>query len=419
MSERVSRRSIMNTEGGKWKRWIAGASMMILTLSLCACEPEKEVIRLSIWTPEAKTDFMEQVVKSFCELHKDEAKIEYQISNEEEDTCKETVLNDIEGAADIYSFADDQLDELKNAGALREIPVDVDKALQPFGGADSVAYESVVRDGKMYAYPETANGYFLFYNSKYFKEKDIRSLDRMVEIAGNLHKKVTMDLNSGWYLYSFFRAAGLTVRIDESGQKNICDWADEDGKYSGLEVVKAIAKLAVQTGFKSMTDEDFVKGAQSGKVIAGVNGAWNAGKIKRAWGVNYAAVQLPTFRIGKKDLQMGSFTGYKVVGINANTKHPEWCQRLIEYLTDKDNQILEYEKTGEVPANLDVASEEAVKDAPAVKALSDQSRFATLQRVAPTYWDASGKLGIILGSGNPDKKNLKELLKETVREITG
>ena len=397
---------------------IAGASLLAMTLSLCACEQEREKVTLSIWTAEAKTDLMEKLVSRFCELHKDEVNIEYRISNEEENTCKETVLNNIEGAADIYSFADDQLDELKDAGALLAIPVDTKAAIQPFGGEDSVAYESVVRDGKMYAYPESANGYFMFYNKKYFDENDVRSLDRMVEMAGNIHKRVTMDLSSGWYLYSFFRGAGLSLHTDESGQKNVCDWMDEDKDHPGLEVAKAIAKLAVQTGFKSMTDDDFVRGAQSGKVIAGINGAWNAGKIKRAWGANYAAVQLPTYRLGDEDVQMGSFTGYKVIGINAYTKNPTWCQKLVEFITDKDNQVLEYEMTEEVPANLEVVSDDAIKDAPAVKALSDQSRFATLQRVAPSYWDASGKFGIILGSGNPDKKSLKVLLREMVNEIT-
>lgn len=408
----------MKLTGGKLKRWVAGASTMVMALCLCACGSEREKITLSIWVAEAKTELMEQVMQKFCDIHKDEVEIEYQISNEEEDTCKETVLRNIEGAADLYSFADDQLDELKAAGALLEIPVDAETALQPFGGNGSVAYESVVRDGKMYAYPETANGYFLFYNTKYIKDSDADSLDRMVQIAGNSHKIIAMDLSSGWYLYSFFSGAGLTLHTDESGQKNLCNWADEDTDISGFEVTKSIAKLAVKTGFKSMTDEDFVRGAQSGKVIAGINGAWNAGKIKRAWGANYAAAKLPTYRLGDEEVQMGSFTGYKVVGINAHTKYPEWCRKLAEFLTNKDNQILEYEKTEEVPANLEVVNEDAIKDAPAVKALSDQSRFATLQRVAPSYWDASSKFGITIGSGNPDKKNLKTLLKDMVDEIT-
>ena len=396
------------------KRCLAGVLVMIMTLSLCACGSSKEKVTLSIWAAEAKSEYVEQVIKSFQDLHSDEIELVYHVSHEEENTCKETILSNVEGAADIFSFADDQLDELKEAGALLAIPTDPNTALKSFGGSDSVAWESVVRDGKMYAYPDTANGYFLYYNKQYYDENDITSLDRMVQIAGNSHKTFTMDLSSGWYLYSFFQGAGLELHVDESGQKNICNWA-EDAR--GLQVTKAIAKLAVQTGFKSLTDEDFIRGVQNGKIIAGVNGAWNSDKIRRAWGANFAAAKLPSYRLGDEEVQMASFTGYKVIGINAHTQYPEWCQRLVEYLTSKENQILEFEKTGEVPANLDVAEDDAVKESPAVKALSDQSHYATLQRVAPSYWDASGKLGIALGSGNPDKKPLKELLNNAVEEI--
>ena len=167
-----------------------------------------------------------------------------------------------------------------------------------------------------------------------------------------------------------------------------------------------------------MDDDEFVKGVQNGKVIAGVNGAWNAEKVLHAWGAGYAATKLPTFRAGHTDLQMGSYAGYKVLGINAKTEHPEWCRKIIEFIVSKDNQIKEFEKTGEVPANLEVADDEKVKDAPAVKALSDQSKYADLQRVAPSYWDAAGKFGITLASGNPDKKNINVLLYTMVKDIT-
>ena len=129
-------------------------STLLLTLaaflSFSACGKREEVT-VSIWTPEAKYDMMNEFMQEFAELHEDEIDLHYSISREEEDTCKETVLADINGAADIFPFPDDQLDELKEAGALLELDVDPAKALEPFGGTGSVAYQSVVRDDKMYA----------------------------------------------------------------------------------------------------------------------------------------------------------------------------------------------------------------------------------------------------------------------------
>ena len=119
------------------KRMISGALLLFLCCSLVGCGKEAEVVQLSIWVPEAKIDLMGGLVDAFNKEHEDEVKIECRISKEEEDTCRETILANPEGAADIFAFADDQLDEMKEAGALLEISGKPEEALEPFGGADS------------------------------------------------------------------------------------------------------------------------------------------------------------------------------------------------------------------------------------------------------------------------------------------
>ena len=402
---------------GKARSLLTGSLILFLCCLLSGCG-SKEKISISIWTAEGKVGLMEDYMEEFQRVHEDEVEIDYRISKEEEDTCRETVLANPDGAADIFAFADDQLDDLKDAGVLLEFETDVDLAFERFGGKDSVAYESVVRDGKMYAIPETANGYFMYYNKKYFRDDDVKTLDRMVEIAGNTQKKITMDFSSGWYIYSFFKGAGLDLHLDESGQKNICNWNAKDTPHTGLAVAEAITRVVGKRGFEARGDDGFVEGVQDGTVIAGINGAWNADKVKEAWGEDYAAVKLPTFTVDDKQEQMASFTGYKVLGINAGTKHPDWCRLFVEFITSTDNQLTEYEKVGEVPANLDVANLDQVKDDPVVKALADQSKYATLQRVATPYWDATTKFGAAIASGNPDKRDLQQLLDEMVKGIT-
>ena len=51
-----------------------------------------------------------------------------------------------------------------------------------------------------------------------------------------------MDFKSGWYLYSFFKGAGLNVEISEDGLTNICDWNTTEGKYKGIDVAEAMCK---------------------------------------------------------------------------------------------------------------------------------------------------------------------------------
>ncbi len=401
------------------KKVITGAMLLFLCCLCIGCEKEKEKVSLSIWASEAKMDLMDGFMKEFIEIHKNEADIEYKISKEDEDTCRDTILANPDGVPDIFAFADDQLDDLKKAGVLHAFDKDPEKALDPFGGKDSVAYRSVVRDGHIYAYPETGNGYFLYYNKKYFGDEDVKSLERMVQIAGDSNKKVSMYLGSGWYLYSFFKAAGLELKLDETGTKNICNWNATDTAHTGLAVAEALSGICAKRGFVSVEDDPFLEGVNDGSIIAGVNGAWNADKIKSAWGSDYAATKLPSYEVDGQQVQMASFMGYKVLGIGAKTKYPEWAERFVEYVTSKDSQVKEFETTGEVPANHEVEKMDSVKNEPAVMALSQQSEFAELQRVASPFWDAAAKFGAVIESGNPDKKNLQHLLDNMVKGITG
>lgn len=84
-------------------------------------------------------------------------------------------------AADVFAFADDQLNELVAAGALQEIllnPEDV-KSRNLTGSV-----EAATMDGKLYAYPMTAdNGYFLYYDKSVLSEDDVKSMDTLLAKA--------------------------------------------------------------------------------------------------------------------------------------------------------------------------------------------------------------------------------------------
>ena len=56
----------------------------------------------------------------------------------------------------------------------------------------------------------------------------------MLEVAWKNGKKIAMDFTGGWYLYSFFKGAGLNVEINEDGVTNTCNWNTTEGKYKGI-----------------------------------------------------------------------------------------------------------------------------------------------------------------------------------------
>ena len=208
----------------------------------------------------------------------------------------------------------------------------------------------------------------LYYNKEYFTEEDVKSFDKMLEIARENGKKIAMDFTSGWYLYSFFKGAGLNVELSEDGLTNICDWNTTEGKYKGVDVAEAMCKIAANAGFLNCGDADFVAGAKDGSIIAGINGAWNAKNMQEAYGDNYAAAKLPEYSIAGDSVQMHSFAGYKLVGVNAYTKNAKWAQRLAQWITNEENQMIRFERKGDCPSNVNAAASKKVIDAPAIAA---------------------------------------------------
>jgi arabinogalactan oligomer/maltooligosaccharide transport system substrate-binding protein len=325
------------------------------------------------------------------------------------------VLGDIHNAADIFSMPDDQLYSMISGGALSPVANQTEvKNANLEAAVDAASY-----NGTLYAYPYSAdNGYFLFYNKAYYSDSDVQTLDRILEVAAENEKVFSMELNSGWYMYSFFGNSGLSFGINDDGVTNYCDWNSTEGGIKGMDVANAVFDYTQNPGFKAQGDGDFVTDVQNGTAIAGISGVWNAVSIEKAWGKNYAACKLPTYTLKGNQVQMSSFVGYKMFGVNAYSEHLEWAHKLAEWLTNEENQNLRFEERGQGPSNKNAANSDAVNAAPAIAAIIEQSQYGVLQRVGNSYWDACTSFADVLIAGNPDGLPMQDLLDRLVSGIT-
>ncbi|MGN0483180.1 MAG: extracellular solute-binding protein [Lachnospiraceae bacterium] len=380
--------------------------------------PQKEMVTLSLWGAEEDQQLLQKMVDSFKKQYKDQADFQITISEEGEATCKETVLFDPKAAADVYTFADDQFRDLMENHALLEVTEDKEQIIEENGGKDSAAIAAASRDGKLYAYPATSsNGYFLFYNSSYYKKEDVKTMDQLLNIAAKNKKKVSMDFSSGWYTYSFFKGAGMDATLSEDGIVTECDFNRTEGKYKGADVAQAMLDIASSEGFVSLDDQKFQDALKKGEVIAGISGTWNTESVKESFGKGYAAEKLPTFTIAGDQVQMHSVAGFKLIGVNAYTKNPKWAQKLAEWITNEKNQKLRFSMRGEAPSNVVAAADPKVQQDPAIAALGKQAEFAHIQTVSHSYWTPTYKFGIIMAAGNPDGKDLQALVDEMTEGI--
>lgn len=372
-------------------------------------------VTLTVSGAEEDQELLASIVESFKQEYAGQADFEITITAVGEADCKHVVLADINNAADVFAFADDQLMSLVAAGVLAPVPNADEIRGQNTEGA---VVASSVGD-TLYAYPMTAdNGYFMYYNKAYFTEEDVKSLDTMLAIAAENGKKVTMDWSSGWYLYSFFGSTGLQVGLNDDGISNYCTWNSTEGNIKGVDVADAMLAISANPGFASMGDEGLLAGAQDGSVIAGISGVWNATTLEAAWGSDYAAVKLPTYTCAGQQVQMSSFTGYKMVGANAYSEHVDWALKLAEWITNEQNQNLRFAERGQGPSNTNAASSADVQASPAIKAVLAQSEYGTLQRIGGNYWEPVSEFGVKMAAGNPNGEDLQKLLDETVEAVT-
>ncbi len=378
-------------------------------------QPANETVALTVWGAEEDEALLQEIFSSFQSQYAGQASFQITYQPQSESNCKDVLLGDLENGADVFAFADDQVAALAAAGALDPIP-----ASDAVRSANlSAAVEAASVDNTLYAYPLTAdNGYFLYYNRAYFSEEDVQSLDRILEVAALAGRHVTMDWSSAWYVYSFFGNTGLEVGLNEDGLTNYCTWNSTEGDIRGVDVAQAMLSVASSPAFASMTDTEFLAGVQNGSVIAGVSGVWNAVAIEEAWGADMGAAKLPTYTCAGRQIQMASFSGCKLIGVNAYSSHPDWAARLAEWIASESNQRLRFERRGQGPANASAANSPEVQAAPAIAALLEQSEFSQLQRVGGKFWDPVTEFAGSMAAGNPSGASLQSQLDRMVEGVT-
>lgn len=376
---------------------------------------KEQTVKLTLWGGAEDQKMLQSMVDDFKKEHASEASFDIKLAVESETTCKETLLGDVEKGADVFAFPDDQLQALAASGVLQEIR-DADQVKQ-----DNIkgAVEAASVNDRLFAYPMTAdNGYFLYYNKKYFSGNDVKKLDTILAKAEKVHKKVTMDWTSAWYLYSFFGNTGLKAGVNEDGVTNYCNWNSKKGKIKGIDVAQAMERIAGSSAFLNTTDDKFLKGVQNGSVIAGVSGVWNANAIDKAWGKNYGAVKLPTYTCAGKQVQMASFTGYKMVGVNAYSSDVKWAMKLAEWITNQDNQTRRFAERGQGPSNIKASQSGDIEKSPAIQAVIAQSEYGCLQRVGGNFWDPISSFGSSVAKGTLSPKELQKELDDMVKKVT-
>ena len=134
-------------------------------------------VKLTVMGPsEDQDDAQGAWLKTECEAFNEEHpewNIKYEYVTCSESDAKDTVLQDPASAADVYMFANDQIADLVDAGALTKLGGDVAeyvKSSNPEAMAATVTY-----NGDIYGVPYTPNTWFMYYDKRVFSEDDVET----------------------------------------------------------------------------------------------------------------------------------------------------------------------------------------------------------------------------------------------------
>lgn len=364
---------------------------------------------ITVWVSEMAgvKELTEQQIKDFMEENPGIV-INATIEGVTELDSATQMITSVEDGADLFCFAQDQLARLVQAGALTKLGTKAAAEVTELNDSGAVAAATVGSD--MWCYPMTSdNGYFLYYDKSVFTEDDLKTLDGILAAANAAGKKVHMDVSNGWYLASFFLGNGCTLTIEDG--KQVIDF----NNANGLAAAEAIRAFCNDPAF--VTGDDSVLAGGIGDAIAcGVSGTWVASAIQEKLGDNYGCCKLPTFTCDGKQVQMGSFLGCKIYGVNSQTAYPVDAMELAEFLTSEQSQLERYEALNYGPSNVAALASDAVASNLALRALAEQSNYAVTQLVLGGFWVPAEAFGAELEAHTT--ADLQMLLDQLVEQAT-
>ncbi|HHU71631.1 MAG TPA: extracellular solute-binding protein [Clostridiales bacterium] len=374
---------------------------------------EATPVTLKVWCPEnqIQNGTMDTMAESFQELHP-EWDITFTIEVVGEDVAKEQVLKDVAAAGDVYFFANDQLNELVNAGAIAKLGGRAEELVKTTM-AETVADTVTASDGSIYGIPFTHNTFFMFYDKSILTEEDVKTMEGIMSkpTADNVYN-FHFDSAGGWKLGSWFYGAGLTIYGD-----NGLDFAAGANwnNGTGLAVTNYLIDLIgnPKTAFEG--DVSLSELAADHRIGAWWDGSWNYQMYKDALGDDLGLAVLPTFNPDGNDYQLKGFYGSKAIGVNPQASNMQVAVEFATYLGSEEMQVKRFIESGQVPTNLNAAEAPEVKADPVATVIVNEASVASVMQPTSAefgsrYWSNVGALATEIKSGELNKTNAQEKL---------
>ncbi len=322
------------------------------TTTPVASNPQE--VKLTVWSPaedqnEDQGAWLKATCEAFAEAHP-EYKITFEYGVCGESDAATNVTKDPTAAADVFMYANDQINKLLDAGALARLGGETETYIKNTNSEAVV--NSVTIDGAIYGIPYTTNTWFMYYNTDVFTEDDIKNLDTMLSKA-----KVSFPLTNSWYTPAFYVGNGCTYFGDTTDESKGVDYEGD----KATAVTNYLVDLVANANYVLDADGSGIAGMKDGTISAMFSGSWDYAELKESLGDKLGIAALPTYTIDGKEVQMYAFAGTKAIGVNKNSANLKVATELALFLANKDSQLTHFQTRTIVPCNTELLATTEVK----------------------------------------------------------
>ena len=377
---------------------------------------EVKEITLTVWAPDNQQELLQKQTAEFAKLHP-EYKITWKTAQVGEGDAKTMVLNDPEAAADVFFFANDQVQELVDAGAIARLGGATEKMVKDTMAetvVNTVVAKNKAGEEGLYGIPFTHNTFFMFYDKSVLKDVDLTSLDAILA-ANTADGVANFAFDTGSYkIGSWYYGAGCSI-FGPNGDdlSKGCDW----NGATGVEVTKKI--ISVMQNPKVDVSHDPFELVAEKKVGAWFTGGWDYAKFKEVMGDDLGVAVLPKYDLNGQAVQLKGFYGSKAIGVSSQSKNLAIAIEFAAYLGSEEQQIARYEASGQIPTNENAAKNEKIAaDELALVTIAEAANCSVIQPSASVfgsrYWGKADLIGPAVKNEELTVANVQEWLNKMV-----
>ena len=321
-------------------------------------EDEEEIVpeegaTLVVWESQDQRPFVEAIIAEFT------AKYGIEVVFEEVGSPEQANRLNTDGAAglgaDVVVMAHDNLGKSVEAGLV--LPNDFYE-LETREENSEIAVNAVTYDDVLYGYPKSVETYALFYN-KDLVATPPATFEEVVEFAKTYNDPATNKYALMWEVGNFyfsypFVASGGYVFGD--GGKDASDIGlNNEGAVAGLNYYGSLKDSILPMNSGDVTYDIKMGFFTGGTLAMDINGPWTIAQYRDA-GINFGVAPIPAIN----GQPATSFSGIKAWYVNSFSEYPNAARLFARFASTKEAQVLQYEKLGSLPANIEAANDPVI-----------------------------------------------------------